>query len=108
VLQSGGQSAQDYQTENTRLAFLQSQVQSANGQTQAIQAAAQLASEMVSQMQLLRQAIVAQTNAEIVYDATQLQTQASKQAELGNVIQSGSTNVPPYGSSGDPLSIPNF
>jgi len=108
ILQSMGTSASDFQNENTRLAFLQQQSQSAQGQTQAIQAATQIASEMVSQQQLLRQVMVAQTNAQTTYYATNVQNEASAKAELQQVIQSGSTDVPAYGSSGNNLTTPHF
>jgi P-type conjugative transfer protein TrbJ len=108
VLQSMGASAHDFQSENARLAFLQRQSQRAQGQTQAIQASSQIASEMVSQIQLLRQTVIAQSNAQTAYYATQIQNEASSQAELEKIINSGSTNVPSYGSSGQQLNVPNF
>lgn len=106
ILQSSGMSAQDFENENTRLKFLQAQSQNAQGQTQAIQASSQIASEMVSQIQLLRQTVIAQTNAQAAYYATQVQTEASTRAEQAAVITSGSMNVPAYGSSGHPLNPP--
>ena len=108
VLQSMGSNAQDFQNENSRLKFLQQQSQSASGQMQAIQAATQIASEMVTQQQLLRQTMIAQTNAQAAYYATQVQNDASARAELQQVIQTGSTNVPAYGSSGHQLTTPTF
>jgi P-type conjugative transfer protein TrbJ len=108
VLQSMGSSAQDFQSEQTRLAFLQRQAQGARGQTQAIQASSQIASEMVSQIQLLRQTVIAQSNAQTAYYATQVQNEASGRAELENVINAGSTNIPRYGTSGHPLNLPDF
>lgn len=108
ILQSMGSSAQDFQNENTRLQFLQQQAQSAQGQTQAIQASAQIASEEVSQIQLLRQTVIAQSNAQAAYEATEIQNDASSKAELENIINAGSTNVPGYGTSGHQLNPPNF
>lgn len=108
VLQSMGTNARDFQNENKRLAFLQNQAQNAQGQTQAIQASSQLASETVSQIQLLRQNVMAQTNAEVSYYATQLQNEASSEAELNQIISAGSTSLPGYGNSGDSLEIPDF
>lgn len=108
VLQTVGMSAQDFTNENSRLAFLQNQVTSAQGQTQAIQASAQISSEMDSQLQLLRQTMIAQTNAQTAYYAQQLQNQASSEAQVNSVINAGSTTVPAYGSSGNYLTIPNF
>lgn len=108
ALQAAGTSAQDFQNESSRLAFLQQQSQSAVGQTQAIQAATQIASEQVSQLQLLRQAVLSQTNAETAYYAAKTQEEASARAELGKVIKAGSTTVPEYGTSGEALTIPHF
>jgi P-type conjugative transfer protein TrbJ len=107
VLQSSGESARDFSHENSRLAFLQQQAQNAQGQTQAIQAASQIASEEVNQTELLRQAVIAQTNAETTYYAADMQTKASQQAEFTQVIQAGSQEIPPYGTSGSPIIIPD-
>jgi P-type conjugative transfer protein TrbJ len=108
TLQSIGLSAKDFEDENARLNFLQAQSKNAQGQTQAIQASAQIASEMVSQIQLLRQTLIAQTNAETAYYAQQVQAEASSQAMLEEVISAGSTDVPEYGSSGNYLKVPKF
>lgn len=108
MLQSMGLSAKDFKQENARLAFLQKQSQHAKGQTQAIQASSQIASEAVSQLQLLRQTMIAEANAEGVYFATQLQKEASQQAEMKKMLHRGSTKVPRYGSSGHALAIPPF
>lgn len=108
VLQSMGTNARDFQSENKRLTFLQNQAQNAQGQTQAIQASSQLASETVSQIQLLRQNVMAQTNAEVAYFATQQQNEASADAELNKIMSGGATKLPGYGNSGDALKMPNF
>lgn len=108
VLQAMGTSAQAFQNENTRLAFLQQQARHAQGQTQAIQASSQIASEMVSQLQLLRQTMMAQTNAQTAYYAMQVQNEASHRAELGKVLHAGAINIPKYGTSGHPLHVANF
>jgi P-type conjugative transfer protein TrbJ len=107
VLQSMGTSSQDFQNENVRLKFLQQQSQNAEGQMQAIQASSQIASEMVSQIQILRQTVIAQSNAQTAYYATQVQKDASERAELDKVISSGSTTMPAYGTSGHPLNPPS-
>lgn len=108
VLQAMGASAKNFENENERLKFLQTQAQNAKGQTQAIQASNQIASEMVSQIQLLRQTVIAQSNAQIVYYATQVQHEAHSKAELEKVINNGSTNVMSYGTSGHHLNAPDF
>ena len=107
-LQSVGMSSQDFTNENSRLSFLQNQVTSAQGQTQAIQASAQISSEMVTQLQLLRQVLMTQTNAQTAYFAEQLQNQASSQAQFNQIINAGSTSVPAYGSSGNFVKVPSF
>ncbi len=108
VLKSLGVSAAHFQDENKRLAFLQRQAQSAQGQTQAIQASSQIASELVSQLQLLRQTVMAQTNAQAAYYATQVQQEASNRAEFEQIMQNGSVDIPSYGSSDEPLMMPEF
>ena len=108
VLQNLGLNAQHFQAENNRLAFLQRQAQSAQGQTQAIQALSQISSELVSQLQLLRQIVMAQTHAQTAYYAAQVQQEASRRAEFETLIQSGSTDMPTYGSSGYALASPEF
>lgn len=100
-------SADNFNTENLRLRFLQQQAEQAQGQTQAIQAASQLTSETVSQIQLLRQSVLAQSQAQVAFYATQIQKEASTQAELEKVLKAGSTTLPLYGS-GHALSVPNF
>jgi type IV secretion system protein TrbJ len=106
VLQSVGMSADDFETESSRLAFLQNQVQSAQGQTAAIQAASQIASEAVTQTQLLRQTVVAQTNAQTVYYAQQVQKEADARAVADQVIMNGNTQAVPLDSY--PLNDPVF
>lgn len=108
ILQAMGSSAQDFQNENARLTFLQHQAQSAVGQTQAIQAAAQIASEQVSQTQLLRQTMIAQTNAQTAYYAGQVQKEASSRAELEKIAANGKQAAPAIGDSGHYLKLPDF
>ena len=108
VLQNLGTSAAHFQEENQRLAFLQRQAQNAQGQTQAIQASSQISSELVSQLQLLRQTVMAQTQAQTAYYATRVQQDASRQAEFEQVMRHGSTDITPYGASGESLELPEF
>ena len=104
-LQSLGSSAKDFESENSRLAFLQTQAQNSKGQLQAIQASAQISSEVVSQLQLLRQTVTTQANAETAYHANKLQSEASAKAKLDSVINAGSTEIMPYGTSGDTINV---
>jgi type IV secretion system protein TrbJ len=105
VLQAEGNIANVLANEQSRLNFLQKQMQSAQGQTQAIQAAAQFASEQISQLQLLRQAVVTQTNAQTIYYAEQVQQQATTRAQESQIINAGSTTAPEIGHSGQKLHI---
>lgn len=93
ILQNMQVSADNFIDENTRVRSLQGFVETVEGQTQALQTAAQLASEQVSQLQLLRQTIMAQANAQIVYYAQQIQKDASAVAELNSTIANGVTQT---------------
>lgn len=93
ILQSVGSNANDFQDESKRLKFLQDRAQNAQGQTQAIQAASQIASEEATQLQLLRQTVVAQTNAQTAYYAAQVQKEESSRADMSRIIQAGSSNI---------------
>ncbi|MDX2165083.1 MAG: hypothetical protein SFW07_06685 [Gammaproteobacteria bacterium] len=108
TLQSLNISAEDFANEPKRIAFLQSQIQNAHGQTQAIQASAQISTEVVSQLQLLRQTMMSQSNAQNEYYAQQLQTEASNEAGLNQMIKNGSTHFVPYGGSGHQVHLSDF
>lgn len=103
-----GMSAKDFENENRRLEFLQQQSQTVEGQVQAIQVANQLASEQITQLQLLRQTIMAQSSSMDAYYAIQIQDEAYKRAELIQVLKAGSTKIVEYGSSGDDFKVPEF
>jgi P-type conjugative transfer protein TrbJ len=108
VLQSIGGNASDFINQQKRLNFLQTQAQSAQGQTQALQAASQIASEQVSQLQLLRQTLMAQSNAQTTFYAYQVQKEASAQSELQKIVKAGSTTAPPLLSSSPTIKPPQF
>jgi P-type conjugative transfer protein TrbJ len=93
VLQSVGASASDFSSENGRLVQLQGAFNDANGQTKAIQAAAQIASEQVSQLQLLRQTVIAQTNAQNTYYAAEIQKEASAKQAFDNFVETSQTGA---------------
>lgn len=107
ILQNMQVSANNFSDESNRLQMLQGFAQNVAGQTQGLQMAAQLASEQLSQLQLLRQTIMAQANAQIVYYAQQIQTQASAVAELNKIISGGDIHT-----TGDlnihPVEKPNY
>ena len=105
VLQSLNMSAEDFTNEPKRLDFLQSEVENAKGQTQVLQASAQISTEVVSQLQLLRQTLMSATNAQNAYYANRLQTQASDAAGFNQMIKNGNTQFVPYGSSGKEIHV---
>ena len=107
-LQSFNMSALDFANEPKRLSFLESQVQNAPGQTQAIQASAEISSEVVSQLQLLRQTIMSASNAQNVYYANQLQNEASNSAGLKSMLEHTDAKPQRYGASGNTIHIPHF
>jgi P-type conjugative transfer protein TrbJ len=89
VLQSVNLAAKDFEAAEKRLNDLKKASESAVGETSAIQAASQIAIEQVEQLQLLRQAISAQINAQTVYYAALIQKEASPKAELDAVVAKG-------------------
>ncbi len=107
-LQSMNESAQDFVNEPKRIEFLQSQLQNAKGQTQAIQASAQISTEVISQLQLLRQTMMTASNAQNAYYAEELQSQASNEAAFNQMIKNGNTQFVPYGGSGHAVDVTGF
>ena len=103
VMQSLNQNNNDFNNAQSRLGFLEAQAQNAQGQTQAIQASAQIQAEQVAQIELLRQTLMTQTNAQTVYEASQTQQAAAKENIEQNFVNSGSVNTPAYGSGSAPV-----
>lgn len=93
ILQSVGSSADDFADESSRLQTLQKQAQNADGQIKITQAAAQIASAEVEQLQLMRQTMIAQTNAQTAYYSAQIQKEASSRAEQSTMIQAGNSEI---------------
>lgn len=91
ILQTMKQSANSFTNESSRLKSLQGFTENVAGQTQAMQMVVQLASEQISQLQLMRQTVMAQANAQIVYYAQQIQKEASAVADLNETIANGDT-----------------
>lgn len=93
ILQAMGSSAANFENEDARLQTLHAQAQSANGQTKAIQAAAQIASAEVEQLRLLRQTVIAQTNAQTAYFAAETQKEASAKAAFDSYLSDSRHDV---------------
>lgn len=88
-------SSEDFANEPKRMEFLQSQVQNAKGQTQVLQASAQISTEMVSQLQLLRQTMMTQANAQNVYYAQKTQAEASDEAGFNQMLKNSNARISP-------------
>ena len=86
---------------------LQMQVQNATGPTQAVQAAAQLASEELTQLQLIRQVVIAQTKAQSSQAAEKIKQRARQEAEFSKLIHSGSKTAPSWLTASS-LRVPTF
>jgi P-type conjugative transfer protein TrbJ len=99
-------SSQDIAAENERLEKLKSQAQGAEGQTQVLQILTEISTELAEQTELLRETILAQSNAASTYYAMQIQKEASQKAVVEQFINSGSTTLMNYGESGDSLQFP--
>lgn len=98
-------SASDYLNESSRLKLMESAMSNLTdgGQVAVLQANGQIASEMVRQTTLLKQTVQAQTNAELVYEAKQVNDQAAADQEQSQILANSPTTPVPYGS--DPLNI---
>lgn len=102
-LKTIGMNAGNFSSESARLGRLHDHVQSAEGQTQVIQAMGEMSEELVTQTQSLRQIVSAQANAETAYYAQQIQKQATTQANMNAVLAAGSTEDVVYGSNPDDI-----
>jgi P-type conjugative transfer protein TrbJ len=98
ALQTIGLNTNNFSSEKARLDAIHSHVQSAEGQTQAVQAMTEVSEELVTQTQSLRQIVSAQANAQTAYYAQAVQQEASAKATQSEVIKAGSTTPIEYGS----------
>ncbi len=96
VMLASQQQNQNMLVEEQNLKAAQAQVQNAVGPTQAVQAASQITSAQITQLQLLRQAILTQTQAQSVYYSQQLQKEAAIDAKITKTIQAGQTKPKPF------------
>jgi len=77
----------DFQSESAIMSTLQAMSDSAVGQTQAIQAGNMMLSQVVGQLQKLRQLMGAQIQAQTSYHSLQVNTQAGQEATSEEYIQ---------------------
>jgi P-type conjugative transfer protein TrbJ len=86
-------------SEQDRLRAIQSLSDGAVGRMQALQVGNMLASEQATQMAKLRQLIMMQTNAQSVYYAHQINTDAAREARVQQWLQAPRPEVPAYGTT---------
>lgn len=100
VLAGLGIQHQQMASEQDRLKAIQSLSDGAVGRMQALQAGNMIANEQAQQMAKLRQLVMMQTNAQSVYYAHQINTDAAKEAKVQQWLQAPRPEVPEYGSAG--------
>jgi len=108
VLQVIGGSAKNFSDESNRLMELQRQAQGVQGHLQALQVSMRIAAEQIAQLQMLRQTLIAQTNAQVTYYAAEIQKEATREHSLAEAVKKGATVAPTIGHSGYEIKIPKF
>ncbi|MFN7097524.1 MAG: hypothetical protein ACK4PR_08200 [Gammaproteobacteria bacterium] len=93
--------------ESDALTKMQNDASSATGTTSAMQAEAELTSAEIAQLQLLRQAVLAESSAQVATESYEVQKDASSQATQDKIIQAGDMNVT-GNLGGYPLEKPIF
>jgi len=86
ALRAAGLQSRQFQTETARVRQLETQLMSAQGTQQALQAGSLIASHQVSQLQKLRQLLMSQVQIHSNYNAVQLDRQALEDATLQRLL----------------------
>jgi P-type conjugative transfer protein TrbJ len=86
--------AEDFATQQSRIQTLQGMSDSAEGRMQALQLGNMMAGEQLQQLVKLRQLIMAQTNAQNVYMANQINREAQRAATQSEWIRNGNADAP--------------
>ena len=87
--------AKDFATQQGRIQTLQAMSDSAEGRMQALQLGNMMAGEQLQQLVKLRQLIMAQTNAQNVYMANQINREAQRAATQSEWVRNGNADAPP-------------
>jgi P-type conjugative transfer protein TrbJ len=106
VLNVVGGNAKNFVDEANRLRELQEQAKGAQGHLQILKASMRMAAEQVAQMQMMRQAIISQTNAQIAAYAAAMQKDATKEQALSETVHKGEIKTKPIGHSGKEITLP--
>ncbi len=98
TLQALNMSYNTFVNDQTRLAVIQSQAQTADGAMKAVSVSAQLSGEVANQVSQLRSIMMAQASSENAYMAQQAQTDAAQKANSDAIFKNGATTAPAYGT----------
>lgn len=101
-----GGSAKSFNDDRSRLLKLQEEAQGVKGHLQALQAGMRISAEQISQLMMLRQSLMTQTNAQIAYYAEEMQKEASREQALESVIKNGAIKTVVVGDSGMEIGLP--
>jgi type IV secretion system protein TrbJ len=102
TLQSAGMQANQFGNEQETLNQLSILSQSAQGRMQALQVGNMIATQQVSQLQKLRQLVIAQVNAQNTYASYQIQKEQSSEVSASNWVSASDTHFPAYGMGQQP------
>lgn len=91
-------SYQQFQNDNQRLKSMQASASGADGALKALQANAQITSEVAQQVSGLKSVMMAQSSAQQAYIAQKTQLDATKKANSDAMINNGITTAPAYGT----------
>lgn len=97
-LKAMNMSYSQFQDDNQRLKAMQSSASGADGALKALQANAQITSEVAQQVSGLRSVMMAQTTAQNAYMGNQINNQAQAKADLSSTIKGGNTTPTKYGT----------
>lgn len=106
VVSSTTQVSNSLSGDKATLDTLEGQAKTAQGQTQAMQVGNQLLAQVSSQLQMMQQMLVSQTEGQSAYYAEQMQQQARTEADITSAIANGMTTAPQIGHSGSYVSLP--
>jgi P-type conjugative transfer protein TrbJ len=97
-LKAMNMSYSQFQNDSIRLKAMQSSASGSDGALKALQANAQITSEVAQQVSSLRSVMMAQSAAQQSYTAQQTQLEATKKANNDAMFTNGATTAPAYGT----------
>ena len=95
-LRAIGSNTESVQREDQLMQQLEAQSQSAQGRTQVMQTANEMAVENIRQLESLKHLIAAQSNAQTAYMASQVSKSSFRQKSLDEVVKQTPSQFPRY------------